>query len=253
MKEQPIIVQGAMSVETAELIGALTDAQEEPFGPWRCVRGRLFGHPVVIQETQWGMANAAALAALAIERYAPRAILSQGTAGAHDAGLDVYDIVLGVQTVNESAWQSHYRPAGAGAPYDDLKKLGVFAWDAEKKEFTQEVSHAADAGLLAAARRAVSRYTRGKVVEGVIGTCDSWNCAIDRVNFLHDFYGSLCEEMEGDAVAQITQSLGVPCLAIRIISNSILHNQDPWDLGTGPACQGFVIEVLKEWWARGEA
>ena len=48
MKEQPIIVQGAMSVETAELIGALTDAQEEPFGPWRCVRGRLFGHPVVI-------------------------------------------------------------------------------------------------------------------------------------------------------------------------------------------------------------
>ena len=136
MKEQPIIVQGAMSVETAELIGALAEAKEEPFGPWRCVRGVLDGHPVVVQETQWGMANAAALAALAIERYAPHAILSQGTAGAHDAGLDVYDIVLGVQTVNESAWQSHYRPEGAGAPYDDLKQLGVFAWDAEKNEFT---------------------------------------------------------------------------------------------------------------------
>ena len=248
MKEHPSIVQGAMSVETAELIGALAEAKEEPFGPWRCVRGVLDGHPVVIQETQWGMANAAALAALAIERDAPRAIVSQGTAGAHDADLDVYDIVLGARTVNESAWQSHYRPEGAGAPYDDLKQLGVFAWDAEQQTFTQEVYHAADESLLAAARRAAPRYPRGKVVEGTIGTCDSCNCAIDRVHFLRQFYGSLCEEMEGDAVAQIAQSFGVPFLAIRIISNSILKNQDPWDLGTGPACQGFVREVVREYW-----
>ena len=246
--ERPVIVQGAMSVETAELIGALADAVEEPFGPWRIVRGRLGGHPLVVCETQWGMANAAALAAIAIERYHPVALISQGTAGAHDAALSVYDIVLGAQTVNESAWQSHYRPAGAGAPYDDLKQLGVFAWDAEKREFTQEVYHAADETLLAAARRAAPRYARGKVVEGTIGTCDSWNCAIDRVNFLHDFYGSLCEEMEGDAVAQICQSRGVPFRTVRIISNSILKNKDPWDLGTGPACQHFVMDVLKEYW-----
>ena len=248
MDEQPILIQGAMAVETAELIGALTDAKEEPFGPWRCVRGNLFGRPVVVQETQWGMANAAALAALAIARYQPAAILSQGTAGAHDASLHVYDIVLGEKTVNESAWQSHYRPKGAGAPFEDLKKLGVFAWDAGKKAFTQEVYHAADAGLLAAAKQAAPHYTRGNVVTGTIGTCDSWNCAIDRVTFLRDFYGSLCEEMEGDAVAQIAKSFGIPFLAIRIISNSILKNQDPWDLGTGPACQAFVMNVLKEYW-----
>ena len=248
---RPVVVQGAMGVETEELIAQLADAHEEPFGPWRCVRGTYLGHPVAIQETQWGMANAAALAALAIARYHPAALLSQGTAGAHDIGLSVYDIVLGTRTVNESAWQSHYRPAGAGAPYDDLKQLGVFAWDAEKQAFTQEVYHAADETLLAAARRAAptyERYGRGKIVEGTIGTCDSWNCAIDRVHFLRRFYGSLCEEMEGDAVAQIAQSFGVPFLAIRIISNSILKNQDPWDLGTGPACQRFVLEVLKEYW-----
>ena len=85
-------------------------------------------------------------------------------------------------------------------------------------------------------------------MEGTIGTCDSWNCAIDRVHFLRQFYGSLCEEMEGDAVAQIAKSYGVPFLAIRIISNSIWKNQDPWDLGTGPACQGFVREVVREYW-----
>ena len=110
-QERPVVVQGAMSVETAELIGAMTEAVEEPWGPWRMVRGRLGGHPLVISETQWGMANAAALAAIAIERYHPAALISQGTAGAHDEELNVYDIVLGAQTVNESAWQYRARRA----------------------------------------------------------------------------------------------------------------------------------------------
>ena len=83
-------------------------------------------------------------------------------------------------------------------------------------------------------------YKRGRVVEGTITTCDSWNCEVDRITFLHEFYGSLAEEMEGDAVAQVCQSFDVPFLDVRIISNSILLNQDPWDLGTGPVCQEYV-------------
>jgi adenosylhomocysteine nucleosidase len=249
MEEAPIVVQGAMEVETEEIIRQMRGKKEEPFGPFRCVRGLLDGHPLVVSETQWGMANAAALAALAIARYAPRAILSQGTAGAHDPSLEVYDIVVGERTVNESAWQSHYRAAGEGAPMEELKKLGVFAWSAAEKRFRQEVYHAGDPELLDAARRAAPHYARGRVAFGTIGTSDSWNCAVDRVRFLQHFYGSACEEMEGDAVAQIAQSFGVPFLAVRIISNSILKNQDPWDLGTGPACQGFVLSLLRAFWA----
>lgn len=249
MKEQPVVIQGAMEVETAYLIECMEERKEEPFGPWRCVRGLLDGHPVVVSETQWGMANAAALAALAIGRYAPAAIISQGTAGAHDPALSVYDIVVGARTVNESAWQSRYRAAGEGAPMEELKQLGVFAWDAQAGKFTQEVYHEADAALLAAAQEAAADYRKGRVTFGTIGTSDSWNCAVDRVRFLHDFYGTACEEMEGDAVAQIAQSFGVPFLDVRIISNSILKNQDPWDLGTGPACQGFVLSLLRTYWA----
>ena len=70
----------------------------------------------------------------------------------------------------------------------------------------------------------------------------------DRIAFLHEFYGSLAEEMEGDAVAQVCQSFDVPFLDVRIISNSILLNQDPWDLGTGPVCQEYVLALLRECW-----
>ena len=102
--------------------------------------------------------------------------------------------------------------------------------------------------MRAEAREAAEDYRKGRVIFGTIGTSDSWNCAVDRVRFLYDFYGTACEEMEGDAVAQIAQSFGVPFLDVRIISNSILKNQDPWDLGTGPACQDFVLALLRAYW-----
>lgn len=247
-QQDPIVIQGAMGVETQYIIDQMTDVREEPFGPFRCVCGLFEGHALVVCETQWGMANASALAALAIARYRPQAIISQGTAGAHDASLAVYDIVLGARTANSSAWQSHYRAAGTGVDYRGLKQLGVFAWDKDRRKFTQEVYHEGNPALLAAARRAAARYEHGKVVEGTITTCDSWNCEVDRIAFLHEFYGSLAEEMEGDAVAQVCQSFDVPFLDVRIISNSILLNQDPWDLGTGPVCQEFVLALLREYW-----
>lgn len=247
-QQGPIVVQGAMSVETQHIIDQMTEVREEPFGPFRCARGVLEGHGLVVCETQWGMANASALAALAIARYHPQAIISQGTAGAHDASLSVYDIVLGARTANSSAWQTYYRAAGAGVDYRGLKQLGVFAWDKDRKEFLQEVYHEGSPTLLAAARRAAARYEHGRVVEGTITTCDSWNCEVDRIDFLHGFYGSLAEEMEGDAVAQVCQSFDVPFLDVRIISNSILLNQDPWALGTGPVCQEFVLALLREYW-----
>ena len=250
-QQRPVVVQGAMDVETQHIIAHLTESHEEPFGPFRCVRGFYEGQPLVVSETQWGMANASALAALAIARYQPQAVISQGTAGAHDPALDVYDIVLGVRTANSSAWQSHYRAAGSGVDYRGLKKLGVFAWDERQKAFTQEVYHEGDAVLLAAARQAAASYRRGRVVEGTITTCDSWNCEVDRIAFLRESYGSLAEEMEGDAVAQVCQSFGVPFLDVRIISNSILRNQDPWDLGTGSVCQDFVLALLRAYWRQG--
>lgn len=161
------------------------------------VRGVLEGHGLVVCETQWGMANASAFGgALPLRAVSSSGNHQPGTATPHDASLSVYDIVLGARTANSSAWQTSYRAAGAGVDYRGLKQLGVFAWDKDRREFTQEVYHEGNPTLLAAARRAAARYEHGRVVEGTITTCDSWNCEVDRIDFLHGFYGSLAEEME---------------------------------------------------------
>jgi len=249
LKEQaerrPLVLLGAMDVETRELEAALTEVREEPLGHYRCVLGMLDGCPVVVCETQWGMANAAAVTALVIARYHPCAIISQGTAGAHNPDLHNYDIVLGARTVNESAWQSQYAPQGAGIDPRALKQLGVFAWDNAARAFTQEVYHQADAELLAAAQRAAADYQRGHIITGTIGTCDSWNCEVDRILFLREFYGSDVEEMESDAVAQICLNFSVPFLSLRIVSNSVFQGDEDWDLAVGPVCQRYTLAVAR--------
>ena len=52
-QQDPIVIQGAMGVETQYIIDQMTDVREEPFGPFRCVRGLFEGHALVVCETQW--------------------------------------------------------------------------------------------------------------------------------------------------------------------------------------------------------
>ena len=94
---RPIVCTGAMDAETLWLIDALEQAEPVTLGCWKCVQGELDGYPVVIVRTNQGMANAAASTALAIERFAPCAVLNQGTSGGHAPDLHTGDIVIGAQ------------------------------------------------------------------------------------------------------------------------------------------------------------
>ena len=53
---------------------------------------------VVVSRTGMGPINAVAATAIAIERFHPAAIIDQGTAGAHNPALQIWDIVLGAKT-----------------------------------------------------------------------------------------------------------------------------------------------------------
>ena len=69
-----------------------------------------------------------------------------------------------------------------------------------------------DKDLLAAANAVKDKYTKGKVVEGTIGSADLWNNEVDRIKWFHTKYGTSVEEMEGAAAAQIAKAYDVPFL-----------------------------------------
>ena len=244
---RPVLIQGAMDVEIGQLAAALQNATEENVGGWTFRRGTLDGHPVVVSKTLKGMENAAAATALAAERYHPAAIINQGTAGGHVPELHVYDIVLGVHTLNLGAFKTGYRAGGQGSSVADWQPLDLMRSDGSAVQDPNARTmrrFAGDAGLLAAARSVGGTYRKGHVVDGVIGSSEVWNSELDRIQRFHDQYGTTVEEMESASAAQVAGLFRIPFLAIRVVSNNIT-NGEGYNPSVGEACQTYVSDVVK--------
>ena len=248
----PILVQGAMPVETQVLVEALANRAEQHVQGWTFWTGTVGGYPVVISKTQKGMANAAAATALAIERYHPAAIINQGTAGGHDPSLNVLDIVVGTASVNVGAFKTGARAKGEGSnfaewhPMDLVRTEGSAGQDPNAWVMRR---FAGDPALISAAAAAKASYSQGRVVEGVIGSSDVWNSELDRIQRMHDEFGTTVEEMETAAAAQVADLSRVPFLGIRVLSNNIT-NDGTYHGASAAACQQYVLEVLKSYIAQ---
>jgi len=244
---RPVVVQGAMDIEVRKLAGALENVTEEKVQGWTFWSGTLDGYPVVISKTLKGMSNAAAATALAAERYHPVAIINQGTAGGHEPGLHVYDIVLGTQAVNLGSFKTGYRARGEGSnladwnPLDLMRSEGSAGEDPNARTMRR---FPGDEGLLAAARSVRGQYGKGRVIEGVIGSSEIWNSEIDRIQHFHDQFGTTAEEMETASAAQIAGLFQIPFLGIRVLSNNIT-NDGKYDARTAEACQEYVYDIVK--------
>lgn len=247
MKHAPLVVQAALPLECEYLVDQLTDVTREQRGGWVFWQGDYQGRHVVVSKTRMGLGNAAAATAIAIERYQPCAIINQGTSGGHDPELQVFDIVLGRQTVNFGMVKTPV--AGVGEGSNSLQWLEAFDMlpdDESDPEPIRQRFYAADANLLAAAQAVAHSYPSGRVVEGIIASADCWNNELDRIAFLRQHYGSSVEEMEAASVAQIALQYAVPMLAIRVVSNNIT-NGGAYNPATGQACQDFVLQVVRQY------
>lgn len=242
-----IVIQAALPIECEYLVSQLSDVVREVRGGWVFWKGGYQGKSVIVSKTRMGMSNAAAATAIAIERYAPRAIINQGTSGGHDPLLQVFDIVLGAHTINFGTVKTPFAATGAGS--NSLLWQDAFDMlpdDESDPEPIRQRYYAADTQLLAAARSVQDAYAQGKVVEGVIASADCWNNELDRIAFLRQHCGSSVEEMEAASSAQIAQQYGVPFIAIRVVSNNIT-NGGAYNPATGQACQDFVLQVVAQY------
>jgi adenosylhomocysteine nucleosidase len=244
---RPVIVQGAMRWETEKFVSRLDSVAIDRVGGWTFWRGSLDGYPVIVSRTLRGIANAAAATVIAIEHYNPVAIINQGTAGGHEPGLHLYDIVLGTSAVSLGAFRTPYRAAGAGSnpltwtPLNMMAPEGGPAGDSTARKIAR---FPGDSLLLAVARRVAPSYTRGQVVDGVIGSADMWVDELDLIERYHTKYGSSVEDMETASAAQIASQFHIAFLGIRIVSDNTT-NGDAYDRRTGEASEDFVYLVVK--------
>lgn len=217
--EETICVVAAMENELRHALGAIERCEASTIGPWRIWFGRIDERPLVLLLSGVGMANAASALTTLITAVRPRAVLNYGCAGAHTAELAPGDAVIGSSVVAATAWTI--------LP-DGNSRYGGFIYDVHGKR-RQPESIAADQQLLDAATRAGELATRRhqtssgpKVLTGAIASGDTWTQYAPRIEQLHAEFGSLCEEMEAAALAQVCAIYNVPFLAIKDISNNEL-------------------------------
>lgn len=215
---KPIVVFGAMGVETHYLMNKLEKPKFMKVANHNCAMGKIDGYPVVVMSTHMGMVNAASAATIVMEKFKPLYALSTGTAGAHRDQLRLNDIILCDRMCNSNVYVSEPRPRGAGSngndwSYEDSEICLNGQWD--RIRYLRS-----DAKLMAVAKN--TPYTKGLLVVGTTTSGDVWNRECDEIDFIRSNFNTHCEDMETFAIASVCAKYGVPMLGVRIICNNEL-------------------------------
>jgi adenosylhomocysteine nucleosidase len=217
-----IVVICAMDSEAIHLRERLEDSREEPISRWRRTRGHIAGKAVDVIVSDIGLINAAAAtsALCALER--PAAILNYGCSGAHRDDIMLGDVVIANEVVH---FTSHIILP------DGVRRYWGFNYVASGQRVREEHIPADPELLDIACTVAAEVKLPGwpgidsipTIHAGTVGSADVWTQHGESIRELHTLHGSLCEEMEAAAIAQVAAIFGIPFLAVKDISNNELH------------------------------
>ena len=229
---EPIAIVCALDWELAHLRGLLPGGTSEDWHDGHLVHlGQLEHQPLVLAACGMGMVSAAAGTQYVISRYAPRAILNYGCAGAHRADLLPGDVVVATELV---AYDNVRETAAGEVQYRGMTYL-------ESGEPRRIDAVRADPELLIAAQTAADAFVDEhepwpaelgwptavahrppRVAFGTVLSADRWNRSPATIARLVERHDSLCEDMEAAAIGLICTSEGVPFISIKDISNNEL-------------------------------
>jgi adenosylhomocysteine nucleosidase len=220
-----IALIAAMESELRHALERLEERSTERLGGWTLHRGRLHGRPVVAVVTGIGMVNAAAAVSVLLASERPSVVLNFGCAGAHRADIHPGDVVVGTGVVAHLSLT--ILPSGE-------ERYAGFRYQVDDATIVADTIQA-DQQLITLAKRIAETWNPDRwpwsadtarqpsVHFGVVASADCWTQDPARIGGLHDLHGSLCEDMEAAALAQVCAVYGVPMLAIKDISNNELH------------------------------
>lgn len=235
---KPIAIIAAVPQEVELLEKALEHSARVKTGGFEYVEGIIGSLRVVVCAGGVGKVNAAAAAAVMIERCQPQLVVNTGCAGAYSGrGLGVGNLVVASEEV--------------------LADDGVIVADGWKDLRYMNLPSVGQCGVSYYNVLPLSRYASEKAMElagfcgvslmrgrfATVSTCSGTSLYGAE---LYGRWNALVETMEGAAVAQVCLRYGVDCLEIRGISNMVEERDlKKWDMRRAvEAAQGFVLKYL---------
>jgi adenosylhomocysteine nucleosidase len=212
---RPVLILSAVAAEIASLRDSLVDAVAAEVDGERFERGFIEGRPVVLGTVGVGKVNAAMAATRAIDHFVPDLVIFTGVAGAVDPSLEIGDVVVAEWVVQHDA----------GVVDGD----GFHVYQAGHVPFfnpTDRLGYRPSPDLLARVRPVVASTDLAPVLGrvprlliGAVATGDRFIQSDEERRRLHESLGVHVVEMEGAAVAQIAEHLGVDHIVVRAVSD----------------------------------
>lgn len=120
--EKPILVISAMEdVELEYLKAKLKNVKIEKNKVCTFYEGEMLEKSVVLCSSEVGIINSASSITLGIEKYTPKAIINQGTAGGYGNKICRGNIVIGTECINIMSMDTKAREKGQGTNIDDYE------------------------------------------------------------------------------------------------------------------------------------
>ena len=228
--EKPIIIECAMRSEANLILAAMSNVRESSILSYPVYEGTIKNSPVVLACNKVGMINAAALTMALLDRYGPKCLISEGTAGAYSDSLRTNDLILADRIYNVNG--IHMTEQNCAV----LEQLTLGEW-------RRNISFPSAEALLDLAGSIP--YPYGRVIRGGVGSADFWSFEKGQIHEITGRYPALCEDMESFAEAQVCSLRQTDFLCVRILSNNELTGES-FDPASAEKCQEFVLHLIEK-------
>jgi adenosylhomocysteine nucleosidase len=216
----PLGILSALPEEMGSLGAALDHAGDVEIAGFRFRTGRIDDHPVVLAEAGVGKVAAALVGGLLLDRFGCRGLIFSGVAGNLDPDLSIGDIVIAEELIQHdygAMVAGRLKPFRPGlAPIGEARERPAFRLDPRLRQAIAEAI--ADLRLppfeASSGSARPSRIRLGRILSG-----DQFvNCATTRDRLVREFKGHAVE-MEGAALAQVSERFGAACVVVRCLSD----------------------------------
>jgi adenosylhomocysteine nucleosidase len=216
------LLVAAMPSEIRHAVEHARIQESQRVGPWLLYSGELDDEPVRLLLTGIGMVNAGAALARVLSHVEASMVINFGCAGAHRSDIHPGDVVVGTRYVHHRAVTilPHGEESYSGIPVNPLEIADIVAGLEADVELLSIATQVADDWV--PDPWPGSKHREARVHAGTVTSADAWTQSTEHIERIHRDLGTLCEDMEASALAQIAAMHSVPFLAIKDISNNEL-------------------------------
>ena len=220
--DRPIALLSPLVEERDALFHRLTDTAIHTIGTLQVATGKLEGHSVALAESGVGKVASAAISTLIAKALDCRAIVVCGVAGGIDPALAIGDVVIADRLIQHDYGHltdqgiRNFRPGIA--PLGEARDRITFDLSAE---LLMRIGGAVKDIVLSPLPPDLGVPTSRppRIAFGPIVSGDQFINSEQVRRRLHRDYAALAAEMEGAAVAQAAELIGIPCIVIRSLSD----------------------------------